>query len=259
MFIQKLKRNYINEIAYNNSINSQHRMKMLKSSFDFIFDQFWQNIYQRSMFSFNHFINRCMINRSQLNSYFILIQQLFCYNFIFEIFVHYDRLETFKATYNVLLQKLRNSFHSWIKQDTSFYSFSQVIFYHNECVHQFRLKQINTVNIHFLKQIRNSNEMKRFFFLIESTQLTWLTINDVLFTILIKILLSIFICHTSIDFFSFAMFILVMKLFQYDCLILCLINDFSWQNILVDSFKQMFIANKKLQSSIFEFTKFFSI
>ena len=110
MFIQKSKRSYISEIAYNDSISSQHRMKMLKSSFNFIFDQFRQDIYQRLMFSFNHFINRCMISRSQFNLYLISIQQFFCYNFIFEIFVHYDRLETFKATYNVLSQELRNSF-----------------------------------------------------------------------------------------------------------------------------------------------------
>ena len=83
---------------------------MLKSSFDFIFDQFWQDIYQRSMFFFNHFINRYIINQNQLNSYSVSIQQLFCYNFIFEIFVHYDRFETFKTTYNVLLQNFRNSF-----------------------------------------------------------------------------------------------------------------------------------------------------
>ena len=200
---------------------------MLKSSFDFIFDQFWQNIYQRSMFFFNHFIDRCMISRNQLNSYFISIQQFFCYNFIFEIFVHYDRLETFKATYNVLSQELRNSFRLEIKQNTNLHSFNQVISYHNECLHQCRLRQMNTVNIYLLKQIQNSSEMKRFFFSIGSTQLIWLTINIVFFTNSIKILLSISVRHTSIDFFSFAMFILVMKLLQYDYLILCFVNDFS--------------------------------
>ena len=110
MFIQKSKKDYISEIAYDDSISSQHRMKMLRLSLDFIFNQFRQDIYQRLMSFFNHFIDRCMISRNQLNLYSILIQQFFCYNFIFEIFVHYDRLETFKATYNVFSQKLRNSF-----------------------------------------------------------------------------------------------------------------------------------------------------
>ena len=110
MFIQKSKKNYISEIAYDNSISSQHCMEMLRSPSDFILDQFRQNIYQRPMFFLNHFIDQCMISRSQFNSYSISIQQLFCYSFIFRTFVHYDRLETFKATYNVLSQKLRNSF-----------------------------------------------------------------------------------------------------------------------------------------------------
>ena len=187
-------------------------MKMLRSSFDFILDQFWQSIYQRSIFFLNHFINQCMINRNQLNSYFVSIQQLFCYNFIFEIFVHYGRLETFKAIYNVFSQELRNSFRLWIKQSTSFHSFNQIIFYYNECFYQFRLKQMNIVNTYLLKQIRDSNEMKRFFFSIESTQLTWFTVNDVFFTISIKISSLIFVRHTSINSFSSAMFVLVMKL-----------------------------------------------
>ena len=95
---------------------------MLKSSSDFKFSQFWQNIYQRSMFFFNHFINQCIISRNQLNSYSVPIQQLFCYNFIFEILVHYGRLETFKVTYNVFFTRTSQQFSllNWARHESSF-------------------------------------------------------------------------------------------------------------------------------------------
>ena len=103
-------------------------MKILRLSLSFIFYQFRQDIYQRSMFFFNHFIDRCMINRNQFDSYSVSIQQLFYYCFIFEIFVYHCQLETLKATYNVFSQKFRNSFRLQIKQSTNFYSINQIIF-----------------------------------------------------------------------------------------------------------------------------------
>ena len=66
-FIQQSKKNNVSRVSNRCSINSQYRMQMLKSHFNFIIRQLRQRIDNKLMFSLYHIICHRMIKRNNFN------------------------------------------------------------------------------------------------------------------------------------------------------------------------------------------------